>query len=177
MLAQAVARKSKLHLLSISSGDVFQKAWGGDEKVIRAAFKLARRLHPCIMFIDEADGMLGNRKEDDKKHHNTFVLLATNRPWDVDPAVLRRAPVRVLIDKPTIDQRKEILKILLREETLSNDLTIDFIATRTRSFSGSDLKSLCVSAALRCVQQQMPDDNGHYPQERVLYKGHFEFAF
>ncbi|PKS08020.1 hypothetical protein jhhlp_006632 [Lomentospora prolificans] len=197
LISQAVAKKCQLNMLSIAAGDIFHKGWGDDEKAIRAAFSLARKLHPCIMFVDEADGILGKRLEGDLKFvrsmlseflrewdgamegkdRRPFVLLATNMPWNLDPAVLRRAPVRILIDVPTLEDRKGILSILLREETLGEGLTVDGIARLTRSFSGSDLKNLCVSATMRCIQEQVPDENGNYPDRRVLYRSHFDFAF
>lgn len=197
LASQAVARKCGLNMLSISPAKIHQKYWGGDEKAITAAFSLARKLHPCIMFVDEADGMLGRRREEDKTHvrsmlseflrewdgavegkdRNPFVLLATNMPWDIDPAVLRRAPVRILIDLPSLQDRKGILKVLLRGETLEEGWTVDLIAGLTRLFSGSDLKNLCVSAAMRCVQEQGPDESGKYPERRVLCRKHFDFAF
>lgn len=197
LASQAVARKCRLNMLSISPGDIFHSCWGDDEKAIRAAFGLTRKLYPCIMFVDEANGILGKRREDDKKFvrsmlseflrewdgaaegrdRNPFVLLATNMPWDLDPAVLRRAPVRILIDVPSLEDRKGILRILLHDEKLAEGLTIDLIASLTRSFSGSDLKSLCVLAAMRCVQEQQPDENGKYPEERELCRRHFDCAF
>lgn len=198
LLAQAVARKCRINMLSISSGDIFHKCWGDDEKAIRAAFGLARKLYPCIMFVDEADGILGKRREDDKKFvrsmlseflrewdggavegrdRNPFVLLATNMPWDLDAAALRRAPVRILIDAPSLEERKGILNVFLRDESLGGDITIDRLASSARGFTGSDLKNLCVSAAMKCVQDQEPDENGKYPEKRELCRKHFEFAF
>lgn len=197
MIAQAMAKKNGISMLSISSGDVYQKNWGEDEKVIRAAFSLARKIHPCVMFVDEADGILGSRRDDDKKHitsmlneflrewdgasagrhRNPFVLLSTNMPWNIDPAVLRRAPLRIPMNLPTMEHRKEILKILLCEETLGDDISIETLATFTRAFSGSDLKNLCVNAALNCIEDQMRDDTGTNEAKRTLCKCHFDLAF
>lgn len=198
LLAQAVAKKCRLNMLCISPGNIFGCHWGDDERAIRSAFGLARKLHPCLMFVDEADGILGRRQESDKKYvrtmlseflrewdgaatdtnrrRNPFVLLATNMPWDIDPAAVRRAPVRILIDVPTLKEREGILNIMLREEKLGSDVTTELIARLARSFSGSDLKSLCVSAAMRCVQQQKPDEQGVYEKKRVLERRHFDFA-
>jgi len=183
-------------MLTVSSSDIFQRYWGDDEKAISAAFRLARRLHPCIMFVDEADGLLGKRQDDDKKYvrsllseflrqwdgslegseNNPFVLLATNMPWDLDPAVLRRAPLRILIDLPKFQDRKGILGILLGDEKLEEGLTVETLAKSTRSFTGSDLKNLCVSAAMKCIQEQEPDENGEYQHQRILRRSHFDYA-
>ncbi|KAI0100106.1 P-loop containing nucleoside triphosphate hydrolase protein [Nemania sp. FL0031] len=196
-LAQAVAKQAKLSMLAIMSGDVFKKYWGEDEKSIRAAFSLSRKLHPCIMFIDEADAIFGSRRTGEQRHIrgmiseflvewdgasgpegklNPLILLATNRPFDVDQAVLRRTPVRIFLDVPTQQQRKGILEVLLRGETLEGITTGD-IAKLTRLYTGSDLRSLCVSAAMICIEEQQPDgDTGEYPTSRTLYRRHFNAA-
>ncbi|GAB1319399.1 hypothetical protein MFIFM68171_09609 [Madurella fahalii] len=153
LASQVVARKCRLNMLTISSSDIFHKCWGDDEKAIRAAFGLARKLYPCIMFIDEADGILGKHREDDKKF------------------------VRSMLNVPSLEGRKGILRILPRDEKFGEGLTIDLIAGLTRSFSGSDLKNLCVSAAMGCIQEQVPDENGQYPERRELCRRHFDFAF
>lgn len=85
-------------------------------------------------FMQEMDG-LKSSKED-----RVIVIGATNRPFDLDDAVLRRLPRRLLVDLPGEKEREEILKILLRDEILSPDLDLKVLAKRTESFSGSDLK-------------------------------------
>lgn len=198
LLAQALAKQCDFSMLSITSGDIFQKAWGEDEKVIRAAFSLSRKLYPCIMFIDEADGIFSTRQTDDRKHNrgmmseflsqwegagetqrhkNLLIMLATNRPFDIDPAVLRRTPIRIFLNIPTPDQRQGILKVILRDETLGADITIDDVAKLIRLYTGSDLRNLCVSAAMIAVEEQELDqDTGEYPQSRTLLRRHFNAA-
>lgn len=196
LLAKGLARQSGFLMLEISSADVFQTCWGEDEKVIRAAFTLARKLSPCILFIDEADAIFGARKNGDKKHvramlnqfllewdgvassvDSPFLLLSTNRPFDLDPAVLRRAPVHIHLDIPTIHQRQGILNLLLKDEVLASDITIPLLAKLTPAYTGSDLKNLCVSAALNCVHSESPDPKtGKYPLRRVLQRRHINQA-
>lgn len=199
LLVQAVARKCGLRLLSISASNILDSLWGSAEKNVRSIFRLARKMHPCLVFVDEADGILAKRRSDEKttylrtmlgeflrhwdgafgdeeKSRNPFVLLASNTPWDIDPAALRRAPVRIYLDLPTFEERKGILEIMLRDETLGPDVSIDMLARLTRSFSGSDIKNLCVSAATRCLQEQQQDEHGKYEEKRVLLKRHFDFA-
>lgn len=187
LLARAVAKQSGFNMLDISAADVFQTCWGEDEKVIRAVFSLARKLHPCIVFIDEADAIFGNRKSGDKKFvrsminqflmewdglaanpRSPFMLLATNRPFDLDAAVLRRAPVHIHIDVPTSTERCGILNLLLKDEILADDVNTLTLAKLTPSYTGSDLKNLCVTAALICVDEQENDT-----QKRVLRREHF----
>jgi SpoVK/Ycf46/Vps4 family AAA+-type ATPase len=98
-----------------------------------------------------------------------FLLLATNRPFDIDTAVLRRVPLRFLVDLPTCDDRLAILKILLQDEILGLDAKLPALAELTDSYTGSDLKNLCVTAALTCVAEEVPDPATSIP--RVEYFG------
>ena len=85
-------------------------------------------------FMSEMDGLRSNSRD------RVIVIGATNRPFDLDDAVLRRLPRRLLVDLPGERERKEILKILLREEHVGEGVDLDAIAKKTRDFSGSDLK-------------------------------------
>jgi SpoVK/Ycf46/Vps4 family AAA+-type ATPase len=77
-----------------------------------------------------------------------LIIGATNRPEDVDPAILRRMPQMFYIGLPDRLQRKKILTVILRDENLSADVDLDDIAEKTNNFSGSDLHELCRSAAM-----------------------------
>lgn len=107
LLARRVVKQAGFNTLSISTSEVWQKCHGDDEKMIKAIFSMARKLYPSIVFLDEADAMLGERKAGEKRHlramlnqflmewdgitsgaDSPFILLATNRPNDLDPAVL-----------------------------------------------------------------------------------------
>ncbi|KAK1726892.1 hypothetical protein CaCOL14_006484 [Colletotrichum acutatum] len=189
MLARGMAKQSGFNMLSISTSEVWQKCHGEDEKMIKAIFSLARKLYPCIVFVDEADAMLGARKAGEKRHIRSmlnqflmewdglitdtrapFVLLATNRPFDLDPAVLRRAPVQIHLNIPTQEERTGILGLLLEGETLQH-INTDHIAKLTPNYTGSDLKNLCVMAATNCVNSQLRDTT-----ERILTREHFYTA-
>ena len=128
-------------------------------------FSLARRLSPCVVFIDEIDSLFGARMSSretggalahrgvitefmsemdglrsNSQEKKVIVMGATNRPFDLDDAVLRRLPRRLLVDLPGEKERKEILRILLREENVAEDVDLGEMAKRTGDFSGSDLK-------------------------------------
>jgi len=151
---------------------------GEGEKLVKAVFSLARRLSPCVVFMDEIDALFGARlpaqtggaiahrgvitefmQEMDglksSKDDRVIVIGATNRPFDLDDAVLRRLPRRLLVDLPGEKEREEILRILLRDEKLSPGVDLKALAKRSESFSGSDLKHLCVSAALDAVKERV----------------------
>jgi SpoVK/Ycf46/Vps4 family AAA+-type ATPase len=175
LLAKAVAKQSRATVLEVSGSDVFEMFVGEGEKNVRAIFTLARKLSPCIVFIDEADAIFGARsshssrtshrelinqflREWDGMSSNSneaaFIMVATNRPFDLDDAVLRRLPRRILVDLPTQADRHAILKIHLKDEVLAPDVDLSKLATETPFYSGSDLKNLSVAAALACVRDE-----------------------
>lgn len=173
-LVKAVAKESGASVLSISGADIFQTWLGEGEKVVRATFSLARKLQPCIIFCDEADAIFRVRSADDKPWIRSvltqfvqlwdgfttdpskwvLVILATNRPYDLDEAVLRRLPRKIFIDVPDAIGREAILRIHLRDETLDPDVNLAVIAASTPSFTGSDLKDVCVAAAYSRVSEE-----------------------
>jgi SpoVK/Ycf46/Vps4 family AAA+-type ATPase len=172
LLAKAVAKESGSSVLEVSGSQIMDKYVGEGEKNVAAIFSLARKLSPCIVFLDEADAVFASRdamrerashrdvlnqflKEwDGLNDLSVFVMVATNRPFDLDDAVIRRLPRRLLVDLPTQADRKEILRIHLRGEQLDDSVDLDDIAKRTPFYSGSDLKNIAVSAALACVKEE-----------------------
>ncbi|KAH8730578.1 ATPase family AAA domain-containing protein 1-A [Phaeosphaeriaceae sp. PMI808] len=172
LLAKAVAKESGSTVLEVSGSSIMDKYVGEGEKNVAAIFSLARKLSPCIVFLDEADAIFASRdvmrersshrdilnqflKEwDGLNDLSVFVMVATNRPFDLDDAVIRRLPRRLLVDLPTQADRKEILQIHLRGEQLDDSVDLSNIAMRTPFYSGSDLKNIAVSAALACVKEE-----------------------
>ena len=178
---------------------------GEGEKNIRAIFTLAKKLTPCIIFIDEADAILGARtgggnrtshrelinqflrEWDGMTELSAFIMVATNRPFDLDEASLRRLPRRLLVDLPVEKDREAILKIHLKNELLDPDVSVSDLASQTPFYSGSDLKNLCVAAALACVREEFDTAASHaqdqtktekyeYPEKRTLNTRHFKTA-
>ncbi|EFQ99239.1 spastin [Nannizzia gypsea CBS 118893] len=201
MLAKAVARESGATVLEISGSDVYDMYVGEGEKNVRAIFTLAKKLTPCVVFIDEADAIFCSRtgasnrtshrelinqflrEWDGMNSLSAFIMIATNRPFDLDDAVLRRLPRRLLVDLPTETDRLAILKIHLKDERLAPCVDLADIAEKTPFYSGSDLKNLSVAAALACVReendiaaQHKGDEPYRYPEHRTLRKEHFEKA-
>ena len=158
-LLSASSRGPELNIID------FVQYVGEGEKLVKAVFSLARRLSPCVVFIDEIDSLFGARMSSretggalahrgvitefmsemdglrsNSQEKKVIVMGATNRPFDLDDAVLRRLPRRLLVDLPGEKERKEILRILLREENVAEDVDLGEMAKRTGDFSGSDLK-------------------------------------
>lgn len=199
LLAKAVARESGATVLEVSGSEVYDMYVGEGEKNVKAIFTLAKKLSPCVVFIDEADAIFCSRtgassrtshrelinqflrEWDGMNDLSAFIMVATNRPFDLDDAVLRRLPRRLLVDLPTEEDRHSILKIHLKEEQLDPSVDLAELAKRTPLYSGSDLKNLSVAAALACVReenaaaaQHQGDEPYQYPERRTLTLTHFE---
>ena len=179
LLAKAIAAECGSNFLSISASSIFNMYVGEGEKNAKAVFTLARKIAPCVVFVDEMDSMLDTRDSSRSyatkreiinefmaewdglasKNDNIIVMGATNRPFDLDDAVLRRMPRRVLIDLPNEEYRKKILEIHLRDETLDDDINLDDLAKRAHLYSGSDLKNVCISAALNAVRTMLTQES------------------
>ncbi|GKT86605.1 LOW QUALITY PROTEIN: MUS7/MMS22 family protein [Colletotrichum tofieldiae] len=173
---------------------------GQSEKNVRALFSLAKKLSPLVIFIDEADALLAARGQRNRAAHRetinqflrewdgmsdtkAFIMVATNRPFDLDDAVLRRLPRKILVDLPLQPDRASILRILLKGEDLDPSVSIDDVARKTVLYSGSDLKNLCVAAAMTAVQEESEEAAKHtgptpyvFPPKRTLRKDHFDKA-
>ncbi|KAK6260219.1 ATPase [Theobroma cacao] len=168
MLAKAVATEAGANFINISMSSITSKWFGEGEKYVKAVFSLASKIAPSVVFVDEVDSMLGRREnpgehEAMRKMKNEFmvnwdglrtkdkervlVLAATNRPFDLDEAVIRRLPRRLMVNLPDAPNREKILRVILAKEELSPDVDLEAIANMTDGYSGSDLKNLCVSAA------------------------------
>jgi SpoVK/Ycf46/Vps4 family AAA+-type ATPase len=152
---------------------VTSKWFGESNKYVRAVFTLAAKLAPVVIFIDEVDALLSARSKDEnqslremktelmlhwdglrtREGEQTVVLAATNRPFDLDEAVLRRLPRRILVPLPDQAARAQILRLILRDEALQAGFPLEQLAARTDGYSGSDLKALCVRAAHEPIRE------------------------
>lgn len=199
LLAKAVAHESGATVLEVSGSEVYDMYVGEGEKNVKAIFTLAKKLSPCVVFIDEADAIFCSRtgasnrtshrelinqflrEWDGMNDMSAFIMVATNRPFDLDDAVLRRLPRRLLVDLPTEEDRLAILKIHLKDEQLDTSVDLADLARRTPLYSGSDLKNLSVAAALACVREENATAAQHqgeepyqYPERRTLTRAHFD---
>ncbi|KAI9666898.1 MAG: hypothetical protein M1831_001403 [Alyxoria varia] len=172
LLARAVAKQSGATVLEVSGSDVYDMYVGESEKNVRAIFSLAKKLSPCVVFIDEADAIFASRGSGTNRNShrelinqflrewdgmtdtNAFIMVATNRPFDLDDAALRRLPRRLLVDLPVEKDREDILKIHLKDEQLAPEVSLAKLAADTPLYSGSDLKNVAVAAALAAVREE-----------------------
>ncbi|KAK6158302.1 hypothetical protein DH2020_005616 [Rehmannia glutinosa] len=174
MLAKAIANEAGASFINVSMSTITSKWFGEDEKNVRALFTLAAKVSPTIIFVDEVDSMLGQRNragehEAMRKIKNEFmthwdglltkpgerilVLAATNRPFDLDEAIIRRFERRIMVGLPSVENREKILRTLLSKERVDEGLDFRELATMTEGYSGSDLKNLCITAAYRPVRE------------------------
>ncbi|QRV95356.1 AAA family ATPase [Ceratobasidium sp. AG-Ba] len=170
----SLAKESGFRVIAIKPFDITGQNCIGASQLVQALFKFARRLQPCVIFIDEIDSLLTSpmngsystdpcvhvdaleellRQLDGLNDPGVVVIGATSRPFDLSNALLRRLPFRFLFDLPSLDGREEILKHMLLDEQLSADVIISELATKTDGFSGSDLKNLCVTASIEALKE------------------------
>nr|XP_054759518.1 spastin-like [Lytechinus pictus] len=174
VLAKAVANESNATFFNISAATLTSKYVGEGEKLVRALFATARELQPSVIFMDEIDSLLTERREgehDASRRLKTeflvefdgvkadgseriLVMGATNRPQELDDAVLRRLVKRVYVQMPDQNARKELVKQLLKKN--NNPLTdgdLTRLAEFTKGYSGSDLNALAKDAALGPIRE------------------------
>ncbi|KAI9891580.1 MAG: hypothetical protein M1814_002703 [Vezdaea aestivalis] len=201
LLAKAVAKESGAVMLEVSGAEIYDMYVGEGEKNTKAVFSLAEKLAPCVIFLDEADALLGTRSRSSSRSTHrelmnqflkemdgvtndkpAFVMVATNRPFDLDDAVLRRLPRRVLVDLPSEKDREDIMRLHLQKEVLDESILLSDIAKRTPFYSGSDLKNVAVAAAIACVKEENAEaaksgSEPHvFPEKRTLCQRHFDQA-
>ncbi|CAL4975209.1 unnamed protein product [Urochloa decumbens] len=173
MLAKAVANEAGASFINILMSSITSKWYGEAEKIIKALFSLAAKIAPTIIFVDEVDSMLGTRESSNenevsrriknefmthwdgllsKPNERILVLGATNRPFDIDDAIIRRFEHRVMVGLPTLESRELIMKKLLSKEKVE-DIDFKELAKMTEGYNGIDLKNLCVMAAYRPVRE------------------------
>ena len=171
LLAKAVAGEAGVPFLTISGSDFVEMFVGVGASRVRDLFNQAKRNAPCIVFIDEIDavgrqrgaGVGGGNDEREQTLNqllvemdgfqtdtNIIVMAATNRPDVLDPALLRpgRFDRRIVVPKPDVKGRLEILKVHTRKIPLGEDVDLEIIAKTTSGFVGADLANLVNEAAL-----------------------------
>ncbi len=171
LLAKAVAGEAGVPFFSISGSDFVEMFVGVGASRVRDLFDQAKKNAPCIVFIDEIDavgrqrgaGLGGGHDEREQtlnqmlvemdgfgSNEGIIMIAATNRPDILDPALLRpgRFDRQIVVDRPDIKGRTEILKVHVKNKPIGQDVNLDVIAQRTPGFTGADLANLVNEAAL-----------------------------
>jgi len=180
LLARAIAGEAGVPFFSISGSDFVEMFVGVGASRVRDLFKQAKANAPCIIFMDEIDavgrhrgaGLGGGHDEREQTLNQLLVemdgfdqnigiimVAATNRPDILDPALLRpgRFDRRIVIDRPDILGREDILKVHVRGKPLAKDVDIKVLARRTPGFVGSDLANMVNEAALLASRKDKKD--------------------
>uniref|UniRef100_A0A8D8QXQ3 Spastin n=2 Tax=Cacopsylla melanoneura TaxID=428564 RepID=A0A8D8QXQ3_9HEMI len=179
MLARAVATACNATFFSISAASLTSKYVGQGEKLVRALFAVARELQPSIIFIDEVDSVLSERKDGEHEasrrlktelllefdglhsspDHRLLVMGATNRPQELDEAVLRRFSKRIYVTLPDTDTRRRLLeKLLSKHDNPLSRQELEAVSKLTEGYSGSDLTNLAKDAALGPIRELNADE-------------------
>lgn len=175
MLAKAVATECKTTFFNISASSIVSKWRGDSEKLVRVLFELARHHAPSTIFLDEIDAIISQRGEARSEHEASrrlktelliqmdglmqtndlvFVLAATNLPWELDGAMLRRLEKRILVPLPEKEARRAMFEDLLRPQE-GVELPYDTMVEATEGYSGSDIRIVCKEAAMRPLRRLM----------------------
>ena len=176
LLAKAVAGEAGVPFFSISGSDFVEMFVGVGASRVRDLFDDAKKNAPCIVFIDEIDavarkrgsGLGGGHDEREQTlnqmlvemdgfgtNEGIIVLAATNRVDILDPAILRpgRFDRKVMVGRPDVKGREEILRVHVRNKPLSDDVDLHEIARTTAGFAGADLENLMNEAAICAAKQ------------------------
>jgi katanin p60 ATPase-containing subunit A1 len=182
MLAKAIATTGKTTFLNVNPATLASKWKGDSEKLVRILFEMARYYHPTTIFIDEIDSLLSERSNnehessrkvktqffteidglttnftDDKKEEipKVFILAATNRPWDLDDAIMRRLTKRIYIPLPNAEARRKLFEIKLKSINLAKDVDFDLMVQNTDRYNSDDIESVCREAAMAPFKRRM----------------------
>merc|ERR1712000_353239 len=152
LLAKAVANECSANFISVKGPELLSMWFGESESNIRDIFDKARAAAPCVVFLDEMDGMTSKK--------NVFVIGATNRPEQLDNALCRpgRLDTLVYVPLPNESSRAGILKAQLRKTPVAPDVDLAYIASKTHGFSGADLGFITQRAVKLAIKEAISLD-------------------
>ncbi|MBI4786106.1 MAG: ATP-dependent metallopeptidase FtsH/Yme1/Tma family protein [Chloroflexi bacterium] len=176
LMARAVAGEANVPFFSISGSEFVEMFVGVGASRVRDLFDTAKRNSPCIVFVDEIDavgrhrgaGLGGSHDEREQTLNqilvemdgfdtdtNVIIVAATNRPDILDPALLRpgRFDRRVILDRPDMNGRKQILGVHLKGKPVGDDVDMGAVAKQTPGFSGADIENLVNEAAILAARR------------------------
>ncbi|MCX7894724.1 MAG: ATP-dependent zinc metalloprotease FtsH [Thermoanaerobaculum sp.] len=194
LLAKAVAGEAEVPFFSISGSDFVEMFVGVGASRVRDLFEQGKKNAPCIIFIDEIDavgrhrgaGLGGGHDEREQtlnallvemdgfeSNDGVILIAATNRPDVLDPALLRpgRFDRRIVVNRPDLNGRLEILKVHTSKLKLGEDVSLEVLARSTPGFSGADLANLVNEAALRAARfdkQAVGMEDFEFAKDKVM---------
>jgi len=177
MLAKAIANECQANFISVKGPELLTMWFGESEANVREIFDKARAAAPCVLFFDELDSIAkargtsaGDSGGSDRvlnqlltemdgmgAKKNVFVIGATNRPDQIDPALMRPGRLDQLIYIPLPDQasRLNVLKASLRRSPVAADVDLEYMAQVTNGYSGADLTEICQRACKLAIRESI----------------------
>ena len=194
LLARAAASLSDANFIPVNGPELLDKYVGASEQAVRDLFATARENAPAVVFFDEVDAISPKRRGDDtgagervvsqllteldglEPLTDVVVIAATNRPDNIDEALLRPGRIEKAVETPLPDRdaRREILGIHAREMPVASGVDLDALADRTTGYSGGDIAALVREAGLLAIEDAIVDDGP--PVEPTVGRDHFERA-
>ncbi|XP_070599701.1 katanin p60 ATPase-containing subunit A-like 2 isoform X2 [Erythrolamprus reginae] len=196
LLAKAVATECNTTFFNISASTIVSKWRGDSEKLVRVLFELARHHAPSTIFLDELESVMSQRGTVPGGEHEgsrrmktellvqmdglarsddlVFVLAASNLPWELDYAMLRRLEKRILVDLPNPEARQAMIQHWLPPVSnsggveLRTELDYNLLSQEMEGYSGSDIKLVCKEAAMRPVRKIFSALENHQPDSGIL---------
>jgi SpoVK/Ycf46/Vps4 family AAA+-type ATPase len=174
LLGMAAARSLGARFFYVSVDRILSRYVGDSPRMLAAVFRVARRKAPSIIFFDEVEVLARRRGGDEpatgviqtflteldgvrKAKEPVIVMAATNRPWDLDEAIISRFEKRIYVPLPDREARKAILEIhTVRRGFQLSGITLDELADMTEGFSGRDLRNLVQNAVIRMLRRANP---------------------
>lgn len=177
LLARAVANRTDATFIRVIGSELVQKYVGEGARMVRELFEMARSKKACIIFFDEVDAIGGTRFDDgaggDNEVQRTMlelinqldgfdprgnikVIMATNRPDTLDPALTRpgRLDRKIEVDLPDLEGRAQIFKIHTKSMSVERDIRFELLARLCPNSTGADLRSVCTEAGMFAVRQK-----------------------
>jgi SpoVK/Ycf46/Vps4 family AAA+-type ATPase len=204
LLAKAASNTLKANFFEAKTSTLLSKYYGESEKIIGMLFDKARKNQPSMIFMDEFDAIMVTRDSgvheatrrvisqllmeidgfSTKKDDNVIIIAATNRPWDLDEAMISRFQRKIYVPLPEAESRKKIFEIHLKGSSLPG-LTIDELSGMSEGYSGRDIASICREAIMCMIREQNPkleeltavQVEKYSMKYRPLEKSDFEYAF
>lgn len=188
LTAKALATESGLNFLAVKGPEIFNKYVGESERAIREIFRKARAASPSIIFFDEIDAISGDREDANtsagqqvltsllneidgvEELKGVVIVGATNRPTEIDPALLRpgRLDRHIYVGPPDFDARLDILRKCCRKFNMGTDVSFEELATATEGCSGAEVTLLCQESGLAAIMENRDAES--------VEKKHFDHA-
>ncbi|MCX6817910.1 MAG: ATP-binding protein [Candidatus Aenigmarchaeota archaeon] len=176
LLAKAASNTLKANFFEAKTSTLLSKYYGESEKIIGALFDKARKNQPSLIFMDEFDSIMITREAgvheatrrvisqllveidgfSTKKDEKVIIMAATNRPWDLDDAMISRFQRKIYVPLPDVDSRRKIFEIHVKGSSLSG-ITADGLAEISEGYSGRDIASICREAIMFMIREQNPN--------------------